>query len=385
MIYSEIEINKYFGKGNYIKFKKDYGVDVYEDVFNKTTILNGTYKDNEKFTARLLFLNKYGGNINKITTNNKIKRFNGKDFIDTAINSAKKQWSILDEKMNKIEIDDLYSISKTIKVLLLNGRYLHYLGKSKNRTIQKHDLILYKSIMYHTRIFNKFNKNYNKLSHRILFLVGDLEVFCDSCRKKNHWSYIDGVLKISCSKCNPKFPSQNWFREKYDENWSLKYDEYFDRIKKIKTNSLEWYIKKYGLKNGNLKYIKRYEDQLIRIYKLKKNRYSGISQSLFWSINNKILNNDDIHFQEKTGEYYIVIPNKYKFESNIIFVDFKKDKKIIEYDDKYWHDPKKDFTRDEILKDLGYDVLRISSDEYNRNNKSEKVINKCIKFILNGD
>lgn len=385
MIYSEININKYFGKGNYVKFKKDYGVDVYQDVFNKTTILNGTYKDNEKFTARLLFLNKYDGNIRKITKHNKIKRFDGKDFIYTANNSAEKQWKTFEEKLNKIEISNLYSLPKTIDMLLINATYLNYLGKSKNRTLQKHNLILYKSIMYHTKIFDNFNKNYNKLSHRILFLVGDLEIFCNSCGKKNNWAYIDGTLKVSCSKCKPKFPSKKWFVEKYDENWLEYYHKYFDRIKKNKTNSLEWYIKKYGINDGTSKYNKRYEDQLIKIYKLKKNRYSGISQSLFWSINDKMINNKDVYFQEKTGEYYIIIPDKYKFDSNIIFVDFKFGNKIIEYDGKYWHDPEKDLIRDNILKDLGFEVLRVSSDEYSRNNKSEKVIDKCLKFILDDD
>lgn len=383
MIYNEININRYFGKGNHFKFKKDYGIDVYNDVINRTSILDETYSDNKKFTARLLFLKKYDGNIDKITINNKIKRFNGKDFIETANNSAKKQWEFLEEKINKIKPSDLYSLSKTIDMLLTNSAYLNYLGKSKNRTIQKHNIILYKSIMYHTKIFDKFNKNYNKLSHRILFLVGDFEIFCNNCNKKNHWTFIDGVLKISCSKCKAKFPSKEWFIEKYDKNWLSYYNKYFDRIKNIKTNSLEWYIKKYGINDGRTKYDKRYEDQLIRICKLKKNKYSEISQTLFWAINNRIKNNDDIYFHEKSGEYYIVIPNKYNFDSNIIFVDFKLNKKIIEYDGKYWHNSKKDKIRDTILKDLGFDVLRVSSDEYNRNNKSQLIIDKCVNFLLN--
>lgn len=385
MIYNKININKYFGKGNYLKFKRDYGCNIYDDVINSTSILNGTYRDNEKFTARLLFLNKYGGNIKKITTNKKIKRFNGKDFINTTNNSAKKQWEILKNKMNQIKYSDLYSISKTIDMLLINGTYLKYLGKSKNRTLQKHNLVLYKSIMYHTKIFDDYNKNYNKLSHRILFLIGDLELFCNSCGKKNHWRYINNFLTISCSKCKPKFPSKEWFIEKYDENWIDYYEKYFYRIKSIKTNSLEWHIKKHGVEDGKIKFNKRYEEQLVRICKLKKNRYSKISQLLFWSINDKLDNNKNVHFHEKTGEYYIIIPDKYNFDSNIIFVDFKLDKKIIEYDGKYWHDIKKDKFRDEILNDLGFEVFRVSSDDYNRNNKSPEIINNCINFILNND
>lgn len=263
MIYNEINIKNYFGKGKHFKFKKDYGIDVYNDVINRTSILNNTYKDNEKFTARLLFLNKYNGNIKNITKNNKIKKFNGEDFIDTAINSAKKQWENLEKKINEIKISDLYSLSKTIDMLLINGTYLNYLGKSKNRTIQKHNLILYKSIMYHTKMFDDYNKNYNKLSHRILYLIGDLEIFCDSCGKKNHWTYVNNILKFSCSKCRANFPSKEWFIVKYNENWLHYYENYFDGIKKMKTNSLNWYIKKYGTEGGTLKYNRNNKSELI--------------------------------------------------------------------------------------------------------------------------
>lgn len=383
MIYNEINIKPYFGKGKHFKFKRDYGIDVYNDVINRTIILNGTYKDNEKFTARLLFLNKYDGNIKNITTNDKIKRFNGNDFIDTAINSAKQQWENLNKKIDDIKISNLYSLSKTIDLLLVNCTYLNYLGKSKNRTLQKHNLILYKSIMYHTKIFNEFNKNYSKLSHRILFLVGDLDLICDSCSKKNHWTYVDGILKISCGNCITKFPSKKWFMEKYDDKWEYLYDEYFNKIKKMKTNSLEWYLKKYGKEKGEYEYDKRYENQLIRICKLKKNRHSKISQTLFWKIDDNINVSDKIYFHEKNGEYYIRIPKKYNYKSNIIFLDFKCGNKIIEYDGEYWDNSQNDLKRDLILNDLGYDVLRISSDEYNRNKTSNVTINKCVDFILN--
>ncbi len=62
-------------------------------------------------------------------------------------------------------------------------------------------------------------------------------------------------------------------------------------------------------------------------------------------------------------------------------IDFKQNNRIIEYNGKYWHNDKLDEIRYEILKDIGYDVMVVSSDEYNRNNKNEKIIENCIKFL----
>ncbi len=57
--------------------------------------------------------------------------------------------------------------------------------------------------------------------------------------------------------------------------------------------------------------------------------------------------------------------------------------KIIEFDGDYWHRNSSDV---DSLKDVlynfnGYDVLRIKESDYNTN--SEKVVEKCLKFLNN--
>lgn len=47
----------------------------------------------------------------------------------------------------------------------------------------------------------------------------------------------------------------------------------------------------------------------------------------------------------------------------------------------YWHNQEDDIIRYEILRKMGYDVLVVTSDEYNRNKKSEKIIKKCNNFL----
>jgi hypothetical protein len=34
---------------------------------------------------------------------------------------------------------------------------------------------------------------------------------------------------------------------------------------------------------------------------------------------------------------------------------------------------------------MGYEVFIVNSDEYNRNKKSEDIIDKCVKFLTNED
>jgi len=55
--------------------------------------------------------------------------------------------------------------------------------------------------------------------------------------------------------------------------------------------------------------------------------------------------------------------------------------KIIEYDGEYYHDKEHDDKRDDVLKKMGFKTLRISSDDFNRNNKSEVIIDKCVGFL----
>lgn len=61
-------------------------------------------------------------------------------------------------------------------------------------------------------------------------------------------------------------------------------------------------------------------------------------------------------------------------------VDFTQRNKIIEFDGEYWHpDTNFDNTKDLFFKYKGFDVLRISENEYAKFPK--ETIEKCIKFL----
>ena len=114
---------------------------------------------------------------------------------------------------------------------------------------------------------------------------------------------------------------------------------------------------------------------------LKANKYSKISQDLFWKIYNKLDNNDGVYFHDLNQEYVMRIPDKYQHKNTVMMFDFKQNMKIIEYNGNYWHSKPDDEIRYSILRDIGYDVLIINSDEYNRNRKPQNIIKKCVKFL----
>lgn len=382
----KIDIYKYMGKGKLNTFIKDHGIDIYNKILKDTEILDKTpYKSNKFLSARLIFLKKYNGDIFKIKNkeNYFIFKSKHKDFINTAKNSAFKQWESVNNKLKLINKNDLYSKENTIKLLKENKNFKNYLGKSKNRTLLKHNPILYKSIYYHTENMNNLNNNLNKLSHRIFILINDIDIYCKKCKNLKFWKIIDSEFKICCSTCSPKFPTKEWFKKKYgNNNYKKEYDKYFRYIKSLKTNSFEWYITKYGKEHGKNLYKKRYLKQLKILNQLKQNKYSMISQELFWDIYKQLNCNDsEVYFQELNNEYMIRIPDNINYDKNVIFVDFKYKNNIIEYNGTYWHNKEDDCLRKKVLEKLGYNVLVITSDEYNRNKKDNNIIKKSIKFL----
>ena len=64
-----------------------------------------------------------------------------------------------------------------------------------------------------------------------------------------------------------------------------------------------------------------------------------------------------------------------------MMLDFKQNKKIIEYNGNYWHSKNKDNIRYSILKEMGFEIMVVTSDEYNRSNKNIKIIDKCVNFL----
>jgi hypothetical protein len=93
-------------------------------------------------------------------------------------------------------------------------------------------------------------------------------------------------------------------------------------------------------------------DRMDRIVKLKGNRYSQISQDLFWEIHDKLINKTNVYFHNLNSEFVIRIPESFNYINTVMIVDFKYKNKIIEYNGNYWHDCDKDNIRYEILKKM---------------------------------
>lgn len=180
--------------------------------------------------------------------------------------------------------------------------------------------------------------------------------------------------------------------------------------KRQQTFSKKKCIEKYGREKGIKIWKERQEKWLrslnnkseeekrrINISKFKGfvsaqiNSYSKISQEMFDSIYDKIKDKFNL-IQYATRAKGISKRNELNNYEHVfftedgfhcIFVDFFVGdvNKIIEFDGSYWHkDIEKDLKRDQFLKDMGYEVLRIKENEYRQNPK--ETIEKCIDFIV---
>lgn len=139
----------------------------------------------------------------------------------------------------------------------------------------------------------------------------------------------------------------------------------------------QYYLDKYG----DIKGLEYYKEVITKkTVSLTGVRYSNISQELFWSLYDSIVNKDSIYFGELNQEYVFYVWESW---ANIIEIDFKFGDKIIEFDGNYWHSSEaqqtKDKLRDEYLVSKGYSVLRIRESDYNLNKL--EVINKCLTFL----
>ena len=372
-----INIEKYRIKGGLSMFNKDHP-NLIKNI-NTNTVEMQICSMNKTLYPKLLYLKKYNGEINKISKNNKIFVFDRTigDFIEKTNNSAEKFWTQIINNIKKT--NEFYDKNKTIE--LLHDTYKNYLGKSGNRKLISEDIKLFASVYHHTQHMNSLDKNLNKFSHRLYVLINEINIYCDIHNKLKHWKLnSNGEFSIICSHCEPKYPSIDWFKKKYLNNWEKYHSDWLIIVNNNKTNSLEWFIKKYG-ENGYDKYDLYVCRKMETLTTLKANRFSKISQELFWDIYNSLGDKNETYFHELNKEYVIKIPKIYNHKNTVMMIDFKYKNKIIEYNGNYWHNASKDNIRYSILKKMGYDMLIITSDEYNRNKKPKEIIDKCLKFL----
>ena len=293
------------------------------------------------------------------------------------INAAQKQWDACNNKLSIIS--EIYGKEETLN--LIKNNYITYLGKSGNRKLLRDNKKLYLSIYHHTQELNSLNRNLNKFSMRLYIFVNNIDIYCHKHKALKFWKLNKGCFDIICSRCEPKYPSIEWFKNTYENDWKKYYNEQRLTVKNNKTNSLLWFILKYGDDLGKKNYKNYVAIKMNNLCKLKANKYSKISQDLFWKVYEKLSNKDEIYFYELNQEFVIQIPLKYKHENTVMMLDFKQNKKIIEYNGNYWHSKNKDDIRYSILKDMGFEILVVTSNEYNKNKKSKEIIDKCVNFL----
>lgn len=216
----------------------------------------------------------------------------------------------------KLELIKPYSYEETFNKLIKNDYWKSLKGKSKNRTLIKEDIKLYKSIQYYSQ---------------------DLE------------------SQVLSSYYNYNFYAKVIYIAKYNRDLS--------KITKNKYKA-HFYNKK---------------DQFL--VSIKHASYSNISQELFWEIYYRLEDKENINFGELNKEFYIKKKIKTGKRFSGYYVDFKQNNKIIEFDSDYWHKDKieQDIIRDEYLKSLGYEILRINMKEYQHN--KQQTIKKCLYFL----
>ena len=193
---------------------------------------------------------------------------------------------------------------------------------------------------------------------------------------------IDGEVIISCSKCSPKYPSNEWFLKEYGGEWETYVNKRKENLKKIRTNSREWFVKKYGDSLGTEKYVNDVEKKMNVLSKLKANKFSVISQDLFWKVREQLENKEGVYFHDLNQEFVLRIPSEHEYDKTVMMFDFKQGNNIIEYNGNYWHTLKNDEKRYKILREMGYNIKIVTSTEYNRNKKDSKIIDECVKFLI---
>jgi len=357
---------------------------LYRKIIDITSEIENTYVINTNLRARVIFLVKYFCDLNKLKNEDKWLSFNRSkdDFIRKSINSAKKGW---DNKLLSLNGISVLSKEKTINELK-NLSIDEIFGKSKNRVLMSKNPSLYKSIEFHSTILNNLNKITKKFPARVLFLRdlnGDEDkIKCPIC--KIHYRLFSEEKKYfndSCKKCyllvEPKYPQKEWFINKYGSEWEKQYIGDREKIKSIKVNSTKWFVTKYGQELGLVKHSEYINRKINNIINLKNKGVSKISQYLFWEIFKKLEDTSECYFHELNKEILLRDGNE------IYFPDFVCGNKIIEYYGVFWHENNKDKKRNEFYNKLGYELLVITSDDFNRNKKDIKIIKKCLNFLKN--
>jgi len=278
--------------------------------------------------------------------------------------------------------------------------------------------------MIHTKIKSKVKINIStkcKICNKKLKSISGLASHIKNQHNLSYSDYLLDFFNINLIKINKEFDEEKEKNRKSNRQKQMsgikKYtdsikgktrkeilgDKYDNFIKNMQgVFSIDWFIKKYGEKEGRKKYKERSKKisktSYFKIYnKINKNNYSKISQEVFWELYKIIKHKfDKIYFAELNHEYSCVSKKNYDF----VIID---NKKVIEFNgDKFHANPKLYNENDIPLKFLdksagniwkednikinkaikkGFNVKVIWEKDYLEN--KDKVILECLNFIFN--
>lgn len=286
---------------------------------------------------------------------------------------------IKESRAREMEYDgDFYTKEETIEKCKNLGD--EYYGSGNFRKLLIEDKKFYFSIIKYSEEMENV-KHGQSLTARIKFLKGEFKrIKCPYCGE--YYKFLNNKKTISyiCSNCKkPKIWSEEYcFLNDIDYNEKRK--EITKQRKasakkcKVRINSKECFIKKYGEEEGLKRYLshnkkvaasnhnisessKKFFEKLIELAKLDKSK-------CFYGKNEKCF----------------LIPEEFKnyLNQSYVFPDFLVGKKIIEFNGKYWHSSNEkriiDFKRKIFFENLGYEVLIVWD-------KTENELERALKFI----
>lgn len=149
---------------------------------------------------------------------------------------------------------------------------------------------------------------------------------------------------------------------------------------------LDKFIQRYGEEEGQKRWTER-QEKWLKNY--KKTNFSKISQELFNSIAEKLVDVENIWyatFNRSEMESYKNKEYTLKLDKIVVkpdFIDVSK-KLIIEFDGDYWHsetraNPKREKIKSDAMISYGYKLLRIKERDFNKD--KEGCVKKCLDFL----
>ena len=289
----------------------------------------------------------------------------GSEFWSSSEYGRKKCIDIRASEMNYE--GEFFTLEET-KEIVKSSENDTFFGLGAQRHLLKTNPKLFFSILKYTEDMNNV-KNIT-LGARAKYLKGEFIMYkCPDCGTYFTFDRAEHTLWFNYKDPHrPKKYSHEYFKLKYPIDGLERekhFKETFNKFK-VKVNSKQYYIEKYGEDEGLTRY---YSANMSRIKNRKKCSYSKESQELFFEICKKndidlkcayfALNNEEKKFELSSEE-------SKKYNKTCFYADFCCGSKIIEYNGTYWHSTKEqrlnDIKKQDYFNKLGYKILFLWSD-----------------------